>query len=107
MTPASSASLSAFRISPEFTKKNPPGRANALTSADWTTLMVNGTLASEFRTRFCPSRLTYSATMGSSTILDCRSCDDGIFHDLGLPFDLLGQLLAQGDLLVKGVEIDA
>src|SRR5271166_5451307 len=33
------------------------------------TLMVNGTLASELRTRFWPMRLTYSLTTGSCTIL--------------------------------------
>src|ERR1035441_9861536 len=76
MTPASSASVSAFRISPEFTKKKPPGKANAFTSSESSTLMVKGTLASEFRTRFCPTRLTYSATIGSSTILACRSVLD-------------------------------
>ena len=52
-----------------LTKKNPPGRAKALISSESSTLMVNGTLASELRTRFCPMRFTYSAMIGSSTIL--------------------------------------
>src|ERR1035441_2841653 len=65
MTPANSASSSAFRINPELTKKNPPGSANALISSESMTLIVNGTLQSEFLTMFCPTRLTYSRTTGS------------------------------------------
>src|ERR1039458_123814 len=65
MTPASSASSSAFRIRPEVTKKKPPGSANALISSESITLMVNGTLQSEFLTIFWPMRFTYSVTTGS------------------------------------------
>src|SRR5208282_181068 len=37
--------------------------------------MVNGTLASELRTRFCPMRFTYSFTTGSCTSLTlCSTC---------------------------------
>src|ERR1700690_2140648 len=37
--------------------------------------MVNGTFASELRTRFWPSRLMYSVTTGSCTILAlCSTC---------------------------------
>src|SRR5271157_2919553 len=68
MTPASSDSDSAFRMRPELTKKNPPGRAKALMSSESTTLMVKGTLASELRTRFCPIRFTYSVMTGSCVI---------------------------------------
>src|SRR5271157_3925421 len=32
---------------------------------------MKGTLASELRTRLCPTRFTYSEMMGSSRILDC------------------------------------
>src|SRR4051794_2000298 len=39
------------------------------------TLMVNGTFASELRTRFCPTRLTYSVTIGSLISLAlCSTC---------------------------------
>src|ERR1019366_672222 len=55
--------------------KNPPGNAKALSSSVSITLMVNGTLASELRTRFWPSRLMYSVTTGSCTILAvCSTC---------------------------------
>src|SRR5205085_4391717 len=37
------------------------------------TLMVKGTRASELRTRFCPTRLTYSVTTGSSISFEERS----------------------------------
>src|ERR1700731_5366330 len=37
------------------------------------TLIVNGTCASELRTRFWPIRLTYSVTTGSFTSLICDS----------------------------------
>src|SRR5260370_5463400 len=47
MTPASSDSESAFSMRPELTKKNPPGRAKALTSSESSTLMVNGTRSEE------------------------------------------------------------
>src|SRR5579859_5423796 len=48
----------------------------AFTTSESTTLMVNGTCASEFRTRFCPMRFTYSVTTGSFTsfIWDSISC---------------------------------
>jgi hypothetical protein len=72
--------VSAFISTPVFTKKNPPGSANALISSASPTLMVNGTLASEFRTRFCPTRLTYSAITGSSTILAWRFGDRAGFE---------------------------
>src|SRR5215470_17568622 len=35
--------------------------------------MVKGTFASELRTRFCPTRFTYSVTTGSSTSFAERS----------------------------------
>src|SRR3984957_18403942 len=69
ITPAISASSSAVRIKPLLTNMKPPGRAMALTSSESMTLMVKGTLASEFFTRFCAIRLTYSTTTGSSTNL--------------------------------------
>src|SRR5271169_5405760 len=47
----------------------PPGSAMALTSSESITLMVKGTLASEFFTRFCAIRFTYSTTTGSFTNL--------------------------------------
>ena len=65
ITPASSASESAFMIRPVLTKKKPPGSANAFTSSLSITLIVKGTLASEFFTMFWPIRLTYSTTTGS------------------------------------------
>src|SRR5215469_13240859 len=37
----------------------------ALTSSESMTLIVNGTLQSEFLTMFCPTRLTYSVITGS------------------------------------------
>src|SRR5271155_2568474 len=37
----------------------------ALISSESITLMVNGTLQSEFLTMFCPTRFTYSVTTGS------------------------------------------
>src|SRR5580704_15885303 len=37
------------------------------------TLIVNGTCASELRTRFCPMRFTYSFTTGSCTIFTLLS----------------------------------
>src|ERR1041385_1507094 len=39
----------------------------ALITSESTTLIVKGTLASEFRTRFCPTRFTYSLMVGSVT----------------------------------------
>src|ERR1035438_4313284 len=45
----------------------------ALTTSESMTLMVNGTCASELRTRFCPIRFTYSVTTGSLTSLICDS----------------------------------
>src|ERR1700683_4200149 len=69
ITPAISASSSAVRIRPLFTYMKPPGNAIALTSSESMTLMVNGTLASEFLTRFCAIRFTYSTTTGSLTNL--------------------------------------
>src|SRR4030088_913308 len=41
----------------------------AFTTSESITLMVNGTCASELRTRFCPMRFTYSVTTGSFTSL--------------------------------------
>src|SRR5881275_329336 len=64
ITPASSDSSCARRINPLFTKKKPPGRAKAFTSSESITLIVKGTFASELRTRFCPTRFTYSVTTG-------------------------------------------
>src|SRR5271156_4451526 len=69
ITPAISASSSAVRIRPLFTYIKPPGKAMALTSSESMTLMVKGTLASEFLTRFCATRFTYSFTTGSVTNL--------------------------------------
>src|ERR1700722_13543813 len=69
ITPAISASSSAVRIRPLFTYMKPPGNAMALTSSESMTLMVKGTLASEFFTRFCATRFTYSLTTGSLTNL--------------------------------------
>ena len=46
----------------------PPGRAKALISSESMTLMVNGTRASELRTRFCPMRFTYSLRNGLSSV---------------------------------------
>jgi len=45
----------------------------AFTTSVSSTLMVKGTLASELRTIFWPTRLMYSATIGSSTTLACFS----------------------------------
>src|ERR1039457_3992935 len=93
MTPASSDSESALSMRPELTKKNPPGSAKALTSSESSTLMVKGTLASEFRTRFCPTRLTYSAMMGSSIILAWRSTSCANCLQIGIEhFDGEGDL---------------
>ena len=94
ITPASSASVSAFRIRPEFTKKKPPGRAKAFTSSESSTLIVKGTLASELRTRFWPDAVD---VLGDHRIVD----------DLGLALHFLGQLLAQADLFLQRVEVDA
>src|SRR5437764_14177596 len=71
ITPASSASSSAVRIAPEFTYMYPPGSVNALGVSSSSTLMVKGSLESELRTRFWPSRLTYSLTFASVI-----RCDD-------------------------------
>src|SRR5580698_9084226 len=47
----------------------------ALTSSESITLIVNGTCASELRTRFCPIRFTYSFTTGSCTSFTlCSTC---------------------------------
>ncbi len=75
---------------PVLTKKKPPGSAKALISSESMTLMINGTLASEFRTRFWPIRFTYSVTIG-------------FVDNLGLAFHLLGHLLAQRDLFFDRV----
>ena len=88
ITPAISASESAFSSTPVFTKKNPPGSANALISSASITLIVNGTLASEFRTRFWPTRLTYSAITGSSTILAWRSTSCAICLPSAISFSI-------------------
>src|SRR6267143_1314404 len=48
----------------------PPGSAKALTSSESITLMVKGTWASELRTRFWPTRLTYSVEFFGWTVLD-------------------------------------
>src|ERR1700733_11853605 len=69
MTPAISASSSAVRIRPLFTYMKPPGNALSLTSSESIALIVKGTLASEFLTRFCAIRFTYSTTTGSLTNL--------------------------------------
>src|SRR5579883_2802440 len=44
---------------------NPPGRVMALMVGSSITFTLMGTLASEFRARFCARRLTYSLTTGS------------------------------------------
>jgi hypothetical protein len=49
---------------PAIDIKNPPGSANAFTTSESMTLIVKGTWASELRTRFCPTRSTYSVTTG-------------------------------------------
>ena len=69
---ASSSSSSAILISAVYTKTYPPGSANAFGELPSITWNVNGTLASELRTRFCPIRLMYSEISGSSTTLACR-----------------------------------
>src|ERR1700756_3351316 len=45
----------------------------ALTTSESITLMVNGTCASELRTRFWPIRFTYSVTTGSRTSFEVAS----------------------------------
>ena len=72
--------------------EEPPGRAKALISSDSTTLIVKGTFASEFRTRFWPTRLTYSLIVGSSTSFTC--------------VDLGGKRRNHGNLFVEGEEVD-
>src|SRR5215472_2011541 len=52
------------------------------------TLMVKGTWASELRTRFCPTRFTYSVTTGSSIILELRSTSWAIPFPRAISFSM-------------------
>ena len=56
--------------------------------------MVKGTFASELRTRFWPTRFTYSVTTGS-------------LMNLAELFHFLRELLAQRDLVLERIEIQA
>src|SRR5450631_4242257 len=64
----------------------------ALTTSESITLMVKGTCASEFRTRFWPRRFTYSVTTGSLNILDCDSTCMEKDLPMAICFSMLYQL---------------
>src|SRR5580704_4924926 len=70
----------------------PPGKAMAFTSSESMTLMVNGTLASEFLTRICAIRFTYSTTTGSlknlSLFSSCMAYDLPIRISVSVEYQL-------------------
>src|SRR5215472_6337106 len=59
------------------------------------TLIVKGTLASELRTRFCPTRLTYSVTTGSSISLEERSTSCARPLPRAISFSIENQFILQ------------
>src|ERR1039458_9277793 len=124
MALAISASVSAAVNRPVFTKMTPPGSAKALRTGSSITWKVNGTLASELRARFWPTRreglengvvnhLESERHLGVGVACQVLAHpvhvlgDDRVVHQLRLALDLSSQLLAHGDLFFDGIAIEA
>jgi len=94
ITPASSASVSAFRMRPEFTKKKPPGSAKAFTSSE----IQHLDRERNFGVRVPDNVLTHAVHVLRN---------DRVVDDLRLALHLLRQLFAESDLLLQRVEVYA